>query len=106
LPQSALGSPPGDRAKAVAATARPVTVGIRPEHVTVVPAGSGAATAVVELIEPVGPVTYVDLTLGTRSLRASVGGSQRYRMGEEVGLDFQTDAIHYFDGDSGVRAST
>jgi multiple sugar transport system ATP-binding protein len=94
---------PGDRAKTAAAAGRPVTVGIRPEHIGIVAPGTGAATARVELIEAIGPVTYVDMTLGTRSLRASVGGSQRYQIGEEVGLDFQTDAIHYFDGESGQR---
>src|SRR5215211_1562675 len=94
---------PGDRAKTAAAVGRPVTVGIRPEHIGIVAPGSGAATARVELIEAIGPVTYVDMTLGARSLRASVGGSQRYQIGEEVGLDFQTDAIHYFDGESGQR---
>jgi len=96
---------PGDRAQAVAATGRPVTVGIRPEHIAVVAPGSGATTAQVELIEAVGPVTYVDMTLGTRSLRASVAGSQRYQTGEEVGIGFQTDAIHYFDGENGNRFS-
>jgi hypothetical protein len=45
------------------------------------------------------------MTLGTRSLRASVAGSQRYQTGEEVGIDFQTDAIHYFDGETGNRIS-
>jgi multiple sugar transport system ATP-binding protein len=94
---------PGEKAKAVAATGRNVTVGIRPEHLTVVAPGAGVITAKVELIEAVGPVTYIDLLLGTRSLRASVAGTQRYAIGEEIGLDVQTDAIHFFDGDSGAR---
>jgi len=94
---------PGDHARAIAAKGRPVTIGIRPEHLGIVAAGAGVTNAKVELLEAVGPVTYVDLTVGTRSLRASVGGSQRYQIGEEVGLDVQTDAIHYFDGESGQR---
>ena len=95
----------GDRARAVAGSGRQVMVGIRPEQIAVVPPGSGAATATVELIEAVGPVTYVDMTLGTRSLRASVGGSQRYDSGESIGIEFQTDAIHFFDGETGTRIS-
>ena len=40
----------------------------------------------VELIEPVGPVTYLDLSLGNRQLRVSIAGAPRYQVGEQVGI--------------------
>jgi ABC-type sugar transport system ATPase subunit len=78
---------------------------MRREHSALVAPASGAAVARVDLIEPVGPVTYLDLTIGSRSIRACVNGTRRYQIGEEVGANFQPDTLHFFDGDSGVRIS-
>ena len=96
---------PGEQAKAVAAKGQQVAIGVRPEHLTLVAPASGAAVARVDLIEPVGPVTYLDLAIGSRSIRASVSGTRRYQIGDEVGIDFQPESIHYFDGASGNRIS-
>jgi len=97
---------PGERVRAVAAEGRPVTVGVRPEHLTLVAPASGAVVATVELIEPIGSVTYIDLMIAGRSVRATVDGSLRYQIGEEVGINFQPETIHYFDGSTGVRIAS
>jgi multiple sugar transport system ATP-binding protein len=89
---------PGDAARAIAVRhPDEVTVGIRPEHLTLAPANNGDLTARVELIEPVGPVTYLDVTTGDRALRASVPGNRRYEVGSAVGLSVDPESLHFFD---------
>lgn len=97
---------PGSAAEAVAAANREaLTVGVRPEHLLLAPVAPGAAVAQVELTEPVGPVTYLDLRLGDRALRASVPGNSRYAAGHEVAISLAPEHIHFFDGESGIRIS-
>jgi multiple sugar transport system ATP-binding protein len=89
---------PGDTARAIAArNPGEVTVGIRPEHLLLAPANEGALTARIELIEPVGPVTYLDVMTGERALRASVPGNRRYEVGSAVGLTVEPESVHFFD---------
>jgi multiple sugar transport system ATP-binding protein len=89
---------PGDAARAIAAShPAEVTVGIRPEHLALAPANDGDLTARVELIEPVGPVTYLDVMTGDRALRASVPGNRRYEIGSAVGLTVDPESLHFFD---------
>lgn len=89
---------PGDAVRAIAAShPGEVTVGIRPEHLTLAPANDGDLTARVELIEPVGPVTYLDVMTGDRALRASVPGTRRYEVGGAVGLTVDPGSLHFFD---------
>jgi multiple sugar transport system ATP-binding protein len=95
---------PGETARAVAGAALgQLTVGIRPEHLTLAPPAADRPTARVELTEPIGPVTYVDLTWGDRSLRASVDGMRRYQVGEEVAVGLLPTQIHFFDAATGQR---
>jgi multiple sugar transport system ATP-binding protein len=99
-------SVPGERAKAIAgAASRDIALGVRPEHLELGAPAPGTTVARVELIEPVGPVTYLDLALGDRSLRASVTGSQRFTVGQEVAVGFAADSLHFFDGQSGNRVT-
>ncbi|MGH2617710.1 MAG: TOBE domain-containing protein, partial [Thermomicrobiales bacterium] len=62
-----------------------------------------ATVARVELIEPVGPVTYLDLMIGGRALRASVAGSHRHQVGDDVAVAFEAGRVHFFDAGSGDR---
>ena len=105
LDAGALNLPvPGDQARTVAgAGSRPVTLGVRPEHLELSAPSEGATVARVELIEPVGPVTYLDLALGDRSLRASVAGVQRYSVGQDVAIGMAPGSLHFFDGQTGNR---
>jgi ABC-type sugar transport system ATPase subunit len=57
----------------------------------------------VELLEPVGPVTYVDVRLGDVPMRASVPAGAALEPGQTVGIEFEPDSLHFFDRESGVR---
>jgi multiple sugar transport system ATP-binding protein len=82
---------------------RPLVMGIRPEHVRLFPDPNGHARGQVELLEPVGPVTYVDVRLGDLPLRASVPAGADLSPGQTVGIAFETDRLHVFDRESGAR---
>jgi multiple sugar transport system ATP-binding protein len=98
---------PGERAHALVGSGRhDVTLGVRPEHLVLGPPAPGAAIARVELIEPVGPVTYLDLALGDRSLRASVTATQHHIVGQEFAVGFDPERLHFFDAASDLRITT
>jgi ABC-type sugar transport system ATPase subunit len=87
---------PSPTARAAARRKPPeTTLGVRPEHLLLAPPALGQTVARTELIEPVGPVTYLDLIVGERSLRASVQASQRYQIGQEVGISVAADQAHF-----------
>jgi multiple sugar transport system ATP-binding protein len=73
-------------------------LGLRAEHVRVCPAGEGAFTASVELVERLGERTlvYGRLKDGT-AITAEDAGSSRVRMGDTVGLKIDGTAAHLFD---------
>ncbi|MWG36283.1 ABC transporter ATP-binding protein [Halomarina oriensis] len=78
-----------------------VTVGIRPESVTVVDAGtSGAIPATVEVVEPVGADNYLHLDIGDDFI-ARVDAAVEPEPGEEVLVDVPSSAIHLFDAETG-----
>ncbi len=87
--------------------ARDVQVGIRSEDVSVhwssVP--SGAVPARVALVEPLGSDTFLELEIGAASVTARVEAARRPAVGEQVSLTFRPEAIHLFDGSSGVRVN-
>jgi multiple sugar transport system ATP-binding protein len=80
-----------------------VTLGIRPEHVELGSPEAGGVTATVDLVELVGPVTYLDLSIGERSLRASVSGKQRFHTGQHLGIRFEPESLHFFERSTGNR---
>lgn len=96
---------PGLRALELGKDRRRLSIGFRPEHVHVRPVEAGLAVASVELIEPVGPVTYLDLQIGGQSFRASVAGNLHHQIGEKVSIALDPEALHFFDPDNGLRLS-
>ncbi|MBX3069195.1 MAG: ABC transporter ATP-binding protein [Thermomicrobiales bacterium] len=85
---------------------REATLGVRPEHLSLRPPQPGDVVARIDLIELVGPVSYLDLSVGERSLRASVAGNSRYQVGQEVAIDFEPESIHLFDRSTGERLAS
>jgi ABC-type sugar transport system ATPase subunit len=81
----------------------PVVAGVRPEHVVLRPVAAGEGDGTVELTEPVGPVTYVDFTIGGVSMRTSVPASTALEAGQPVSVGFEPDQFHFFDATRGVR---
>lgn len=95
---------PGADGLAVAGTAREkVIVGIRPEHLLLSVEPGQGAPAEIELLEPVGPVTYIDIRLGGSALRASLPGDQALSAGQQVGIRLEPDQAHFFDSATGAR---
>jgi multiple sugar transport system ATP-binding protein len=85
-----------------AATTLPAscTLGIRPEDVQ--PAGDGAFSGEIALIEPLGVETILHLKSGNRTLLSLVTGMTQHRIGEQVNFDIVRDRLHFFDG-KGMR---
>ncbi len=73
-------------------------LGLRAEHVRVGPAGEGALSATVELVERLGERTlvYGRLKDGT-AVTAEDAGSSRVQMGDTVGLKIDGTTAHLFD---------
>ena len=78
----------------------PVSLGIRPEHITVVPEGEGHCSGHVEIAEYLGADTllYVHCDgLGVITVRGA-GEDVEYR-GKDVGLKFDESRLHFFAAD-------
>ncbi len=73
------------------------TVGIRPEGVSVLPAGQGAVQAQVNLIEALGADTLIYATALGVPLVARQNTRTAWRVGDAVGLSFDPATLHAFD---------
>jgi len=83
--------------------ARPVTLGIRPEHLTIGPLEQANARGEVYVVEPMGREQVVDVRLGDRSIQAIAPASLQVQAGESVGLAFDAARLHLFDPAGGQR---
>ncbi|WP_424237476.1 ABC transporter ATP-binding protein [Bhargavaea ginsengi] len=86
----------------------PVTMGIRPEHVTLEPpaAGGQSLTAVdseVIVSELTGAETLLYSKLGSQELIARIDSGLDLRTGETVRLTYDMELAHFFDAQSGDR---
>ncbi len=79
-----------------------VVLGIRPEDV-VITTETDTLKGRVLLIEPVGPVTYIDLDLHGSPFRISTRPNIEFAVGQQVGVHFDTTKLHFFDAASGER---
>ncbi|MGZ9100927.1 MAG: ABC transporter ATP-binding protein, partial [Brevundimonas sp.] len=75
-----------------------VTLGIRPEHLTL--AGKGdAVSARVVFVETLGHATYAYLTAGDEPVTVLLPGDARPSAGETLSLRLPADQAHLFDAD-------
>jgi len=81
-----------------------ITIGIRPENVSIGPAGRGMGDATARLIEPSGPDTLLHLDTGEGVIVARIPGFLDLTSGTPVGVTFDVTQIHFFDS-SGKRLS-
>jgi multiple sugar transport system ATP-binding protein len=95
-------APPGVPRMSAGHSAPTITVGIRPEDIKVL-STPGHVSARIALMEPVGPVTYVDLDLPGQRIKASIRPDTTFSVGQEVGLQFDTTKFHLFATTSGER---
>lgn len=80
---------------AISMPSQKVTLGIRPEHVTLAP--ESKLRAGVELIEPTGHGIILHLSLEGKNFQVLTHDRQWLTPGESVGLEFPQDMIHLFD---------
>ena len=86
-----------------AATASPVAVGIRPEHLH--PAADGALEFEIELAEPLGADTLLHGRFGEAREVVTVrqGGHVLAKPGEKRRFKAEPEHIHLFDSQTGKR---
>jgi ABC-type sugar transport system ATPase subunit len=74
------------------------TLGIRPEHLKVVPQASGKGLLTIEVVEALGESTYVHgLTPANNRLTIALRGFNDLRHADSVGFDFDLGNVHLFD---------
>ena len=78
-----------------------ITAAFRPEHVVI--DGVGPLAAQVDVVEPLGPETYVYLDMEGIRVCARVDRARPLAPGDRVRCDVASGAIHLFDAASGVR---
>jgi sn-glycerol 3-phosphate transport system ATP-binding protein len=84
---------------------RPVTLGIRPEHIALAPAGEIDLELIIDLVEPLGADTLVHGRLdGTDAeLTTRLPGYATVRAGHALPIAVDRQRLHLFDADSGAR---
>jgi multiple sugar transport system ATP-binding protein len=75
-----------------------VVLGVRPENVALADEGYPAT---VEVVEPQGEKTVLELDLGEHTIKASVEPGTEATTDEEVRVAFDRDKLHYFDDRTG-----
>jgi ABC-type sugar transport system ATPase subunit len=80
-----------------------LTLGVRPEHVRLGRTNDGSMTGEITLVEPVGSVTYVDVKLGSVTVKVSTNPEDDFQDNETVSVVFQPNRLLFFDLDSGLR---
>jgi multiple sugar transport system ATP-binding protein len=75
-------------------------VGVRPEHLTIVDSNAGQLRGTIKLIEALGNETllHVDIGNGT-SIIVRQYERTTHQLGEQVGVQFDSAYLHYFDKD-------
>ena len=87
-------------------TGEPVHLGIRPEHISVCEPDAGQCAGEVDVVEYLGADTFLVVDcdgLGPLTVRTS--GDAPFTPGTRVGLAFEADECHFFDG-AGQRLGT
>ena len=80
---------------------RPITLGVRPVDLHIAPDGMLAR---VDLIEDLGDSVVVDLSVGDHRVKIRPGrGSAIPAEGERVRLAFESESLHLFDRETGLR---
>jgi sn-glycerol 3-phosphate transport system ATP-binding protein len=94
-----LPSPPGRDGE-------PVTVGIRPPDVDVVPEDRADLIAVVDVVEPLGSHVLVHAGLaGGEEFRLLTGPDDAPVEGKRLGLALRRRSLHFFDATTGLRVA-
>lgn len=82
---------------ALLGSSRGATLGVRPERIRLVPAGSGRLEGVVDVVEPIGGEAVVHVRSGETQMLVRSDVRTAPRAGESVGLEFVDQDLHAFD---------
>ena len=99
-----IGSPrmnvfPASAAPSVNLPQGAVSLGIRPEHISVVAVGSGKIRGTVDVLEYLGADTFVIMSCGDAGqITVRVNGSTSLKPGDAADLEFSEEHAHAFDG--------
>ena len=77
-------------------------VGIRPEHLHLAgnEADAQSLTGEVEVVEPLGALTMIQVRVGDTKVTAQIEPHQQVEMGDSVALTCAADKLYLFDADS------
>ncbi len=83
---------------------RPITLGIRPEHLKIATDGTGEVRLKVDVVEELGADTLVHGHFGSddTGLTARLPGARNIKAGEVLGLSVEPGQVHAFDAESGA----
>ncbi len=81
---------------------RKVTLGVRPEHITITSPGQGTFDVPVGVVESTGSSTFVTAAT-TPELTIVETGRGNARAGETIGISVNAAQLHLFDETSGIR---
>jgi len=91
-----------DTVDAVDEASERLTMGVRPEHIELAESDrKNAIATTIEVVEPMGEITYAYFTVGDTTYTASVEGERRIDAGDQVHVVFPEDKIHLFDQTTG-----
>ncbi len=100
--------PVGDAAalrRDVDGSTRKVTLGVRPEDLSLVASDQGHLSGEVYVSEPMGREQVVDVRVRTTALKVLAMANFGAQIGDEVGVRLRTDRLHLFDSSSGERVN-
>lgn len=81
-------------------TGNATSLGIRPEHIEVVPASEGESSGVIEVVEYLGADTFLIVDCGgEEKVTVRLNGDTDLTAGTRIGLHFAPEKLHFFDAD-------
>ncbi|MBG6142263.1 MAG: ABC transporter ATP-binding protein [Roseibium album] len=79
---------------------RPVRLGVRPEHMSIVGDGEGHCSGTVEVAEYLGADTFLYVALdGLETILVRISGADTIEEGARIGLVFDETRMHFFDAE-------
>lgn len=79
-----------------------ITFGIRPEGISEALPGEESAKAIVEVVEPLGSETLLNLKIGSQSIIVRVSAEVKVTEGQYINLKFDMKKAHIFDAETGI----
>jgi sn-glycerol 3-phosphate transport system ATP-binding protein len=80
-----------------------VQIGLRPEALSLVPAGMGAFDATFDFFEELGPTRLYHFQFEDLMIAALASDKPPVQVGQPMGLKIAPEAVHLFAADTGKR---